>query len=415
MKLNDKEYLRLASFVDTVPNDIQTGSTICGMLPGYGKDMETRSVTEEIPADSRLLDLKLAARWSAPEAAGYAFTNENDDRWIIFAYKPDDLLQNLKTLLSGENPLMKQAAQFLRANRGSGACFVTGFGLGGTLALYAAGFAEDVYGVVFDAPGIGQLSEAQGTSQTQIRNILAHNSMISALGNHSERLQFAGSSDVTASGPQLGHADCHWYRTDSSGDIITGNSGEAFGLLSKLNILFEEGSRIDEVSAAFLRVAGLQDSGADELFHAVLPLSERVELGGIREALAQITAQYDHHVQAICRKWKSDMAGHARKLGQDELGAAFAEQSESAMQEASALLEELYRITEAFLCVLILYGHDESRMPDLLEELLSSLTEPMTSRLEWLSLQMIAELDVLMEMSLNAAFVWPDLHFNFKE
>ncbi|MCL6605669.1 MAG: hypothetical protein K6T94_22635 [Paenibacillus sp.] len=417
MKLTDKEYLILASFVDDVHNDaVQTGITIREMLMDCIEGDEFFCVTEEIQAYSRLLELKLAALWSAPDAAGYAFTNENDDKWIIFVYKPDALLENLKTLLSGENTLMKQAAQFLLANCGNGACFVTGFGLGGALALYAAGLAEDIQGVVFDAPGIGQISEAQGSGQTDLCNILAYNSLVSALGIHSETFQFAVPAGGGTTGiPLLGQADRHCYKTDSNGGIITGDPGETFVLLSKLNILFEEGDSIEAVSGAFLRAADLQDSGASGLIHAMLSISERMNLSGIREALAEIGGHYDRHVQEIWRKWKKDMTGYARKQGQDELVATFAEQSESAMLEASALLEELYRISEAFLSVLVLYGQEESRLPDLLEELLSGLTEPMIARLERLSLQMTAELDGLMEMSLSAAFVWPELHFNFKK
>lgn len=415
MKLTDKEYLMLASFADAVHNEALTGLTIREILKDSIEGGEADAVTEGIPADSRLLELKLAGRWSAPDAAGYAFTNENYDKWIIFAYRPDALLENLKTLLSGENPLLKQAAQFVRANRGSEACFVTGFGLGGALALYAAGFAEGIQGVVFDAPGIGQLPEAQGSGQKELRNILAYNSLISALGIHSEPLQFAGPAGSASGAQALGQADRHWYMADSGGSIITGDQGEAFALLSKLNILFEEGERVDEVSGVFLRAAGLQDSGASELIHAVLPLSERMDLNTIREALAEVAGHYDRQVQEIWRKWKANMTGYARKKGQDELAGIFAEQSESAMLEASALLEELYRITEAFLGVLILYGQGENRLPELLEELLSSLTVPMIARLERLSLHMTAELDGLMEMSLNSAFVWPELNFNFNE
>ncbi|UQZ35418.1 hypothetical protein C2I18_18960 [Paenibacillus sp. PK3_47] len=415
MKLTDKEYLVLASLADTDQGVVQTGSTIRGMLQDCSGAGEPHSLTQEIPADSLLLELKLAARWIAPDAAGYAFTNENDDRWIIFAYKPDALQEHLKTLLSGENPLMKQAAQFLRANHGSRDCFVTGFGLGGALALYAAGFAEDIQGVVFDAPGIGQLPEAQGSGQSRITNILAYNSLISTLGSHSEKLQFAGPAGGDTAVELLSQADRHRYVTGAGGSIVTGEPGEAFGLLSKLSILFEEGGRIDEVAAVFLRAAGLEDSGASELIHAVLPLSERIEPSGIRDALAEITAQYDRHAGTVWRKWKTEMTGQARKLGQEELSAVFAEKSEAAMLSASALLEELYRITEAFLCVLILYGPEESRLADQLDELLDSLTGPMTDRLEQLSRQMASELDGLMELSLSTAFVWPEMHFDIKD
>lgn len=415
MKLTDKEYLILASFATAVHNEALTGLTIRDLLTDYIEDGEALAVSEGIPAGSRLLELKLTARWNMPNAAGYAFTNEYDDRWIIFAYKPDALLENLKALLSGENPLMEQAVQFVRLNRGSGACFVTGFGLGGALALYAGGSAGDTQGVVFDAPGVGHLLTPEVSEPTEIRNILAYNSLVSALGIHSGPLQFAVPAGGSAGEPLLGHADRHWYNTDSGGRIITGDPGDAFGLLSMLNILFEEGGRVDEVSAAFLQAAGLQDSGASELIHAVLPLSERMDLAGIREALAEITGQYDRSVQEIWQKWKTEMTGYARKQGQEELAATFADRSESSMLEASALLEELYRVTEAFLAVLILYGQEGSRLPDLLEELLDSLTEPMTARLERLSMQMTAELDGLMAMSLNAAFVWPELHFDFKE
>lgn len=413
MKLTDKEYLILASFADAVHNDTLTGLTLRELLQQDGG--ESNADIEGVPTGRGLFELKLAAKWNAPDAVGYAFTNENDDKWIIFAYKPDALLENLKTLLSGENPLMQQAAQFVHANRGSADCYVTGFGLGGALAMYASGLVEGIQGVVFDAPGIGQLSEAQEPSQAGIRNFLAYNSLVSALGIHSEPVQFAGPAGSTSGDLLLGQADRQWYKTESGGGIITGDPGEAFELLSKLNILFEEGERVDEVSDVFLRAAGLQDSGASELIHAVLPLSERMELGSMREALADIAGHYDRHVQEIWSKWKKDMTGYARKQGHDELVAVFAEQSESAMLEASALLEELYRITEAFLIVLILYGQGESRLPVLLEELLGSLTEPMIARLERLSMQMTAELDGLMEMSLNSAFMWPELDFDFKE
>lgn len=85
------------------------------------------------------------------------------------------------------------------------------------------------------------------------------------------------------------------------------------------------------------------------------------------------------------------------------------------MREASALLEEMYRVTEAFLVVLILFGPDHSRVADRLDELLETVAGGMTARLKLLSRQMPNELEALMDISMSKMFVWPDLQFTFKE
>ncbi|NGM82829.1 hypothetical protein G5B47_10430 [Paenibacillus sp. 7124] len=411
MKLTDREYLTLASITLPVDDDGKMGMTVRELLGHSAAEAEAGT-----QADRRLHDLVLTDRWIAQDATGYAFNNEHDDRWFIFSYTPEASLKELKALLSGESSLLGRAAEFLRAGRGSGACFVTGFGLGGALALYAAAYCGDAGGVVFDAPGIAHLLDAQQANSPGIRNIAADHSVISPLGSHGETVEFAkplGEPDGEAA--RLGQAGPHMYETDAAGRIILGEPDDTFGLLSKLNVLLEDGPVVDDVSGAFIRAAGLQDTGAKDLIHALLPLSERTGAKGIRDALLDIAAKYDDHVERIWLEWKQDMTERAEKLGPGALSVAFEIRSEAAMREASAVLEEMYRVTEAFLVVLILFGPDHSRVANRLDELLETVAGGMTARLELLSRQMPNELEALMDISMSKMFVWPDLQFTFKE
>lgn len=55
----------------------------------------------------------------------------------------------------------EEASRFLLKNKGEKDCQVTGYSMGGALALYAAAVNEGIGGVVFDAPGIVNILTAE--------------------------------------------------------------------------------------------------------------------------------------------------------------------------------------------------------------------------------------------------------------
>ncbi|WP_310551562.1 hypothetical protein [Paenibacillus glufosinatiresistens] len=411
MELTDKEYLTLAFMEPSVLREGTAGMTVRDLLGGEPAEAGAAA------GSGGMYGLKLADRWIAPEAEGYAFRNENDDRWLIFLYTAEFSLNALKGLLSGENALLKQSVEFRNTAGGSGRLAVTGFGLGGALALFAAGSSGGAAaGVVFDAPGVSHLLPEEGALLSGIRNIAAPGSAGTALGTHGETLEFAlpeGGAGRKA-GPEaalLGQPDQSAYRTDDAGRVLTGRPDETYALLAHLGVLLEEGPAVRAVAEAFIRAAGLANSGARELVHALVPLTERADLQGIREALLEIAAGYDREVQQIWTAWKRDLSEDARKLGPTELSELFESRSEAAMREASERLEDLIRVTEAFLVVLVLLEPEHGRLADRLEDLVETVTGGMTARLKLLSRQMPEELAGLMEQSMSRMFVWPDLQF----
>ncbi|MFP4978396.1 hypothetical protein ACE6ED_23515 [Paenibacillus sp. CN-4] len=426
MELTDKEYLMLASVVGgniaedagkgTLQDLISQSAVSSEHGTGTGTQASMHDDMEELLNSGRLGGLVLTERLMLPEVRGYAFRDEKEDNVIIFTYTGESWLGGLQSILGGEGNLVREAAAFLGRSRGEGACSVTGIGLGGSLALFAAAHTDGIMGVVFDAPGVANLLEPEQTGHLLIKNYLAYNSLVSAIGWHTEKVFFAKLPDGMGSELIFDTAGPQHYRFDAEGRIVIGEKGEAYDLFSKLNVLMEdENSRMmQEVSGAFAAAAG-EEADLGDWIYTMFALIEQLETDQISEALTDIAGRYDRLIDELWDRWRTEMNASARKLGIDELGDVFSARIEATMLEGAGILEQIFYYSESYLSILILCSPESDKLADRLEEELNRLTDALTGRLERLAGQMTDYLEPLIELQRKSRFQMPQLQFQFAE
>lgn len=378
MKLTEQQYIKLASVVETVDG------------------------------------FELTDSLSFAGATAYAYNNEYDDRLIIFTYKGEDWLADLQSLLSGHSNMPEEAARFVLKNKGEGDCQVTGYSIGGALALYAASVNEGIGGVVFDAPGIANILTSEQIDKPQVRNIVAYNSLVSALGKHNEEMIFAkpGIDETEFLIP-----DTLWerYAFDSEGNVITGDKGSAYVLLSKINILTEDHTPIfDTVMSGFGDTVGLTERASEYLGYVIFTLIDQLDVGKVRGALIEIANKYDRMVDEKFSEWRSEMNDIPESFLFDDIRAKFEHLSEAAMLEATEMAEELNEITQAVLSILLICSPVGDQLMENVEEWLDRLTNSLMQRIEKLMSQMTLHLDKVVETNMNQMFKFPELKLDFE-
>lgn len=262
MALTDKQYWLLAAAADafrTCPaNNSSMGEITAGIADGHvgtTKDGFAYRAAEALLADDRLNRLVLTDRMTFGAAEAYAFDNEHEDKLFIFTYRTANEAEALASLYGAESRLLAEAGAFLRRNRGAGSCRVTGRGIGGALAAYAALTAESaelpgddvaeqtltaealeaaesamaarvdapaqamtaasaeevaleaaahsaaaatvtaasdvVQGVIFDAPGIANKLTDEQRANDRLIHYVSPDSWLSAIGTHGGEVRFA--------------------------------------------------------------------------------------------------------------------------------------------------------------------------------------------------------------------------------
>lgn len=359
--------------------------------------------------------LELTDKLAFAGATAYAYKDENDDRLIIFTYKGEDWLADLQSLLSGHSSMPEEASRFVVKNKGEGSCQVTGYSMAGALALYAAAVHEGIHGVVFDAPGIGNILNAEHSlRKPQVKNILAYNSLVSALGKHNEDIVFAKSG---LEGTEFMIPDSLWqrYTFDSEGKVITGEKGNAYALLSRINTLTEEHTPIfDAVLSGFGDTLGITERASDHLGYVIFTLIDQLDVGKVRGALIEIAHKYDRMLDEQFSAWRTEMNHIPESFLFDDIHAKFEQISEAAMQEAAVAAEELNEITQAVLSILLICSPLGDQLMEHIEEWLDQLTDALMERMEKLSNQMTAHLDKVVETYMNQMFKFPELKLDFE-
>jgi pimeloyl-ACP methyl ester carboxylesterase len=347
-------------------------------------------------------------------AAAYAYKNEHDDRLIIFTYKGEDWLADLQSLLSGQSSMPEEASKFTMKNKGKGDCLVTGYSMGGALALYAASVNEGIGGVVFDAPGIANILSAKQNEKLQVKNIVAYNSLVSALGKHNEEIVFAKSG---LEGTEFMIPDSLWqrYTFDSKGNVITGDKGNTYALLSKINTLTEDHTPVfDAVMSGFGDTVGLTERASDHLGYVIFTLMDQLDVGKVRGSMIEIAHKYDRMLDAKFSEWRTEMNHIPESFLFDDIRAKFEHLSEAAMLEAAKTAEELNEITQAVLSILLICSPVGDQLMDHVEEWLDKLTNALMERMEKLTSQMTAHLDKVVETYMNQMFKYPELKLDFE-
>ncbi|MDH6426093.1 MULTISPECIES: Mbeg1-like protein [unclassified Paenibacillus] len=347
-------------------------------------------------------------------AAAYAYRDEHDDRLIIFTYKGKDWLADLQSLLSGQSSMPEEASRFLLKNKGEKDCQVTGYSMGGALALYAATVNEGIGGVVFDAPGIANILTVEQKGKLQVKNIVAYNSLVSALGKHNEEIVFAKSGIEET---EFLIPDSLWqrYTFDAEGNVIIGEKGNAYALLSKINILTEEHTPVfDAVMSGFGDTVGLTESASDHLGYVIFTLIDQLDVGKVRGALIEIAHKYERMLDAKFSEWRTEMNNIPESFLFDDIRAKFEQLSEAAMLEAAGIAEELNEITQAVLSILLICSPVGDKLMDHVEEWLNKLTNALMERMEKLTNQMTLHLDKVVETTMNQMLKFPELKLDFE-
>ncbi|MFC4102202.1 hypothetical protein [Paenibacillus xanthanilyticus] len=145
LALTDKQYWLLTAAADAFRACPANGNRIREIMAHLADEpTETTDVgstyraAEALLADDRLSRLVLTDRMTFGAAEAYAFHDEHEDKIFIFTYKTANEAEALTALYGAESKLLAEAGAFLRRNRGAGDCRVTGRGIGGALAAYAA-------------------------------------------------------------------------------------------------------------------------------------------------------------------------------------------------------------------------------------------------------------------------------------
>ncbi|WP_375102359.1 hypothetical protein [Paenibacillus sp. RS8] len=358
--------------------------------------------------------LELTDKLAFAGATAYAYKDEYNDRLIIFTYKGSDWLADLQSLLSGQSSMPEEASRFVLKNKGEGNCQVTGYSMGGALALYAASVNEGVGGVVFDAPGIANLLTTEQSGKVQVKNIVAYNSLVSALGKHNEEIVFARSG---IEGTDFLIPDSLWqrYTFDSQGNVITGEKGNAYAMLSRINTLTEDHTPVfDAVMSGFGDTVGLTERASDHLGYVIFTLIDQLDVGKVRGALTEIAHKYERMVDEKFSVWRTEMNNIPESFLFDDIHAKFEQLSEAAMLEAAEVAEEFNEITQAVLSILLICSPIGDQLMDHIEEWLDKLTDAIMGCMEKLSNQMTGHLDKVVETYMNQMFKFPELKLDFE-
>lgn len=248
----------------------------------------------------------------------------------------------------------------------------------------------------------------------QVKNIVAYNSLVSALGKHNEEIVFAKSGIEET---EFLIPDSLWqrYTFDAEGNVIIGEKGNAYALLSKINILTEEHTPVfDAVMSGFGDTVGLTEAASDHLGYVIFTLIDQLDVGKVRGALIEIAHKYERMLDAKFSEWRTEMNNIPESFLFDDISAKFEQLSEAAMLEAAGIAEELNEITQAVLSILLICSPVGDKLMDHVEEWLNKLTNALMERMEKLTNQMTLHLDKVVETTMNQMLKFPELKLDFE-
>jgi len=262
-------------------------------LDTYGGDESGHQVIPEAVKHDRLHELPIVVseKWEDVQVFTLNVGAEND-RLTIFGFVGDAMTEGLRNVCGGHGRMHAEAVRFLRAHDGNERHMVTGHGIGGALALYAASHAG-CGGTVFDAPGIGHLPGFIRRELPAVVNYLAYDSLLSAVGDHPETVRFARLHQKQKAGV---FAD-PWtdkYAFDDRGMVVEGERGSLHEWFSQLNQLDEQDAAVvEEVVTVFAKAVG----------------GEKPQLHDPAGLLAVVQRLENHHLPGVLEELERRMGG----------------------------------------------------------------------------------------------------------
>lgn len=393
--------------------------------PQSWSEEDLLSFLTELLGNDRLGQLELLERCTLNEVEAFLFENRemasaeqastNDAfRVITFSYNAENQMMGLSYLFDEKASIHHQLTDFIEKNSGESMCYVNGYAVGGSFALYTAAKAEGLTGVVFDAPGVGQLLSDEEKQKLQVKNVFAFNSLVSAIGEHPEQIIFAqkGSGkedDLLAEGSWRER-----FSFDKNGNITIGEQGEAYLLFSKLNKVMEgDSSVLEDVLQAFADTVGMEDFISEHVSLAFLMILERLEENHLRRAMFDVEKAFEQRVQeqvSACRKGLADLTKMDASI--EDVQSEMVHLVEKTMIETGELAGEFYQCVEAVLSCFVVYSIDKNtteEMDHVLERFIEGLDEKMNKLPDQLSL----EIEKDMEEYLDSLLRFPEFKLDF--
>lgn len=351
MELTDKEYLELIQLTELATPD----ESITGCL----KNVEAMDYME--------LD----------KMGIYAYKNEYDDRLIIFTYKGmiDNEVNDWVSLFAGGFEKFEDVRTFIQQNKGSSQCTVTGHAIGGAYASYAAATFEGMCGIVFDAPGIGQFLTDEQKQNLQVKNYVSSSMMIAALGEHCEKVIFAGKADNNQG--QTASALIEKYNFDLDGNMIPGQMGELFQLADRINALTADMKKYSQVMHAFALETGLEHEFEDFGPVILLELMSRLDVFKLKNALHRLEKSFDRMTDELVASWSKSIDESSRIEDIDQRDEQIMALTEDLYEQINLLGDTLYQTVEDLLSIFVIYsseiasqiGHMEEQMDHFINEI----------------------------------------------
>ncbi|MFB9324439.1 hypothetical protein ACFFSY_00600 [Paenibacillus aurantiacus] len=472
LALTDKQYWLLAAAADAFRACLANGSSIREIMARLtGGPTETTNVgsahrdAEALLADDCLNRLVLADRMTFGAAEAYAFHDEYEDRIFIFTYKTASEAEALAPLYGAESKLLAEASAFLRRNRGMGSYRVTGRGIGGALAAYAAMTAESVeqagadvpvqalttadtvvsseaqamtaasaaeaewnrangsaasvavQGVIFDAPGIASKLTDEHRENGGLVHYVSQDSWLAAIGAHAGEVRFAAAlGDESGSNAALAR-DGEPFRFGPDGQILTGEPSAIYTLLSRLHPLTEAEASTpasELVIDAFAEAAGIEREAEDQPSFVLLTMMERLTMVSATLGLETVKQQFERLVYRTVHVWKEEAGALFRSVPPEELDARLEAASASCANEIAQLTEQVYARVEAVFSALILANGDDTNLVDHLQLSLEHFAEWLEERMDRLEEEMGAQLEAYVSVPAIDDLRTPEFDFHLE-
>lgn len=260
-----------------------------------GNEIQKNLVHEAMNHDA-IQELQLVALQNWGDFQAFVLCNKDTNaRVTVFGYQSETELEGLQKLYNNDGALHEETVHFLRTHQGEGQHTATGHSVGGAVAIYAAAQVR-CEGMVFDAPGVGQLMTSMPRESIKATNYLAYNSLLSAMGIHPEKVLFARPHRQ----PEMGVYPDPWkdkYAFDDQGRIQVGEKGELYELFAQLNRLIIADSVVfEEVVSVFADVVNHKEVIVHSDPAGVLAILEHLENGHITKALAEVELRMARNV-----------------------------------------------------------------------------------------------------------------------
>ncbi|MCI3920629.1 hypothetical protein MO973_10330 [Paenibacillus sp. TRM 82003] len=387
MKLTDEDFFLLNVLIELyIPADDReesVGRIAERLASGAERTESEQRLLRRVRERPSIAELALRRRRTFGEAEAYAFERAGGSRVVLFLDRSEAWLERLRSLIDGTREPVWSLERFLAQERGDGACFVSGYAIGGAYAILASASASaaegDVAGgVVFDPPGLGGSMSPAMREHVRVRGVLSPRSVLSAVGSHPEPTSFADVDGIAA-------GRLPRYRFDDAGGAAAGEPGAMHQLFERLHALARDGNgeAFNEAVAAFAEVSGPEPGALGDDCGWLL-LCEPMERSVVQGALTRIGDGFRRRTNELFRAWERSVGGWREGAWSvDELEDAMLLRTEELMDRSGRIAEEMNQGAHAVLAAMTALSGKPS--PDWLEDALTAFADRLEAGTEKLA------------------------------